>query len=324
MSREVNLFISYSHNDEAWHDRLVAFLDSLKFTRLSLQDLKRGNLYRDARFHYRAWSDRKIELGAKWEYEINDAIDQARVAILLISTDFLASEFVLEREIPRLMDRSEQGELAIFPLVVRPCLWKETNWLAEIQMFSTDRALSELAEHEFENRLTEFSLRIDEQLDSEISLGEVEEAEEAPEPLIERDTPNYPEPLRERSPYGLEFLTWSGVRKTIDESGLVADGEHVIDGLLLFRTKAQRTWLAVTHKQLFCVLDGEKTRSRGRLIQWRDRLDQPIPVHARDRAGSRTGLLNVGSHSNWLYSKRLHPLAAALEQRVTRMIEAAR
>ncbi|RLJ21740.1 hypothetical protein DJ031_02300 [bacterium endosymbiont of Escarpia laminata] len=325
MSREINIFISYSHLDDDWHERLKAFLDSLKFTRLKTQDLKSGNLYQNARFQYRAWSDKQIDLGSNWKPEIEDAIRQARVAVLLVSTDFLASEFILEQELPLLIDRSNSGELAIFPLIIRPCLWRETAWLQEIQIFDSGQAMSELPQHEWEKKLVEFSLRIDEQLESERSGQElVDEEAEIVEEIIAASIstqPIYTEPFKEKNASGNEFYTWNGVRKLIDESGFCETGEYVADGLLLFRTVKQRTWFAVTQRQLFCVLDGEKTRKRGRLIQWHESLSQNLPVRARDRANAQTGLLNVGTHVNWLYSKRLHKSPGELEAQVTKLLE---
>lgn len=69
-----SVFISYSHKDEAWKDRLMTHLGVLQ--REGLLD---------------TWDDRRIGAGANWYEAIQQAIERASVAILLISADFLTS-----------------------------------------------------------------------------------------------------------------------------------------------------------------------------------------------------------------------------------------
>src|SRR5262245_5927462 len=82
------VFISYSHRDEREKNRLLAHLGVLQ--REDLIDL---------------WSDDRISAGADWKQEINEAMAQARVAILLISANFLTSDFILGKEVPTLLQR---------------------------------------------------------------------------------------------------------------------------------------------------------------------------------------------------------------------------
>jgi hypothetical protein len=80
-----SVFLSYSHKDEVWKDRLKAHLGVLELD---------------------AWDDRHIQGGAEWFKEIKEAMARAAsVAILLISADFLSSEFILREEIPTLLER---------------------------------------------------------------------------------------------------------------------------------------------------------------------------------------------------------------------------
>lgn len=111
-----DIFISYSHKDEAWKDAL----------RQQLQVLQLHT-------EFAIWDDRQIEVGASWLPAIENAIAQARVAILLVSSDFLASEFVTRQEIPKFLQRREQEGLRIVPVLVRPCAWKTVPWLASLQ-----------------------------------------------------------------------------------------------------------------------------------------------------------------------------------------------
>lgn len=78
------VFISYSHQDEVWKDRLVRQLRVLELE---------GD--------FDLWDDRKIAAGDDWRSDIETAMDRARAAILLISADFLISGFIRGTEIPR-------------------------------------------------------------------------------------------------------------------------------------------------------------------------------------------------------------------------------
>ncbi len=115
------IFISYSHKDEVWKDRLSPHLQALEL---------------DDRIV--VWDDRKIDAGDTWYPEINDAINRARVAVCLISADFLASKFCVKEEIPAFLQRRETEGVVILPVLVRPCFWKKTEWLSQIQMLPRD------------------------------------------------------------------------------------------------------------------------------------------------------------------------------------------
>ena len=86
------IFISYSHKDEREKDRLLSHLGVLQ--RQGLIGL---------------WSDDHIGAGANWKKEISEAMAQARVAILLISANFLTSDFILGKEVPTLLKRRQSG-----------------------------------------------------------------------------------------------------------------------------------------------------------------------------------------------------------------------
>ncbi len=109
------VFISYSHKDEAWKDRLVNHLGVLQ--QEGLLDI---------------WEDRRIVAGDDWYPEIQTAIDTASVAILMVSADFLTSKFILSKEVPRLLERREKEGLRIFPVIFKPCPWQHVQWLARM------------------------------------------------------------------------------------------------------------------------------------------------------------------------------------------------
>ncbi len=85
------VFISYSHIDEDWKDRLVTHLGVLQKERLL--DI---------------WDDSRIVAGGHWYQKISDAMDAAGACILLITADFLTSAFILNKEVPRLLERRDR------------------------------------------------------------------------------------------------------------------------------------------------------------------------------------------------------------------------
>src|ERR687894_656546 len=105
MSRE-NVFVSYSHRDRGWLEWLMVHLAVLERRRL-----------------IHVWSDTRIAFGADWEVEIERALSESRVAVLLVSPAFLASDYIWSKELPRIMGHREQG-MEVLPLIIRPCAWQ--------------------------------------------------------------------------------------------------------------------------------------------------------------------------------------------------------
>jgi len=117
-----NVFISYSHKDEVWKNRLLPHLHALE----------------QAGVEMKVWHDRKIDGGDKWYPEIQEAMDNAAVAVLLISADFLSSDFCVKEEVPYLIQRQEKHGMLLIPILVRKCPWKAHRWLADRQMIPRD------------------------------------------------------------------------------------------------------------------------------------------------------------------------------------------
>jgi len=111
------VFISYSHKNKRIKDRLVAHLKVLQ-----LEDL------------LEVWDDSRIEAGQDWHPEIEQAMARASVAILLVSTDFLISEFIRSEKVPRLLQRRKTEGLRVFPVIAEPCAWQEVKWLKRMQL----------------------------------------------------------------------------------------------------------------------------------------------------------------------------------------------
>jgi tetratricopeptide (TPR) repeat protein len=115
------VFISYSHKDEVWKNRLVTHLRVLE---------QAGRIT--------IWDDRKIDGGDTWYNEIEQAMGQAAVAVCLISPDYLASDFVNKEEIPFLLERREHDGMLLQPVLITQCLWEVIEWLKSIQMLPRD------------------------------------------------------------------------------------------------------------------------------------------------------------------------------------------
>jgi hypothetical protein len=108
-ARPLALFISYSHKD----DDLRAKLD----THLSL--LKRQNVFD-------VWHDRRIGAGREWAGEIDSALERADVVLLLVSADFLASDYCYDKEMMRALQRHDQGTARVVPVILRRCDWQSS------------------------------------------------------------------------------------------------------------------------------------------------------------------------------------------------------
>src|SRR6266536_3499947 len=110
------VFVSYSHEDAAWLERLQVHLKPLE--REGLVEL---------------WADTRIATGSDWRRKIEQAMSTAQVAVLLVSADFLASDFIAANELPPLLQRAELDGLVIMPLILSPCLFEQTTSIARFQ-----------------------------------------------------------------------------------------------------------------------------------------------------------------------------------------------
>jgi hypothetical protein len=115
------LFISYSHRDEKIKDELITML-----TPLQDQEI------------LKIWQDREIIPGDEWYQSIQTAMNECNMALLLISGDFLASRFIRDEELSRLLQRRKEEGLRVVPIIVSDCLWKSVPVLKDLQALPKD------------------------------------------------------------------------------------------------------------------------------------------------------------------------------------------
>jgi len=107
--KPLRVFCSYAHEDE----------ERLNVLREWLRGLERQGLIE-------WWHDREIVPGWEWEETIDKNLRTAEVILLLVTPDFMASDYVYEKEIARAIERHERGEARVIPIIVRPSDWKWT------------------------------------------------------------------------------------------------------------------------------------------------------------------------------------------------------
>jgi hypothetical protein len=140
--RPPQVFISYSRTDREWLERLQVFLKPLE---------RQGAVER--------WDDTRLRTGERWHDEIKKALASAQVAVLLVSADFLASDFIVNEELPPFLAAEQARGLVVMPVILKPCRFAKTPSIAQFQAVNPGlKPLLEMTEAEREalwNRLTD-------------------------------------------------------------------------------------------------------------------------------------------------------------------------
>jgi tetratricopeptide (TPR) repeat protein len=153
------IFISYSHKDEEWKDRVD------KHLRVFQPEGK-----------CRAWDDRHIPVGTAWEKEIKDQLQSAHAAVLLITADFLISDFIREKEVPLILERWKKNEIVVFPVIVEPCSWQAIEWLKQLRVFPKDGIpLAEGEEVEIKKNLALLAEKVNQLLQDPVGSAAADE-----------------------------------------------------------------------------------------------------------------------------------------------------
>lgn len=98
------IFISYSHTDKRWLDIVHPYFEPLEESH-----------------HAELWDDRRIQPGTRWRKEIAEVLGRAKIAILLVTQNFITSNFIKQQELPIILKAQRDRGLIIFWLAVKKC-----------------------------------------------------------------------------------------------------------------------------------------------------------------------------------------------------------
>jgi TIR domain len=118
---QLRLVYCYAHEDKALRDELDKHLSILK------------RLYQIV-----SWHDRKISPGMEWEKEIDVQLNAANIILLLISSDFMASDYCYGVEMQRAIARHKQGEAKVIPIILRPITSWQATPIGKLKALPTD------------------------------------------------------------------------------------------------------------------------------------------------------------------------------------------
>jgi hypothetical protein len=109
MRESIEIFFSYAHEDEFLRDELAK----------QLRHWERQGFIT-------VWHDRNISAGTAWASEIDTHLNTAQIILLLISPDFMNSDYYYSSEMKRALERHATGEARVIPILLRPVPWKDT------------------------------------------------------------------------------------------------------------------------------------------------------------------------------------------------------
>ncbi|MCX7112806.1 MAG: toll/interleukin-1 receptor domain-containing protein [Proteobacteria bacterium] len=119
----IKAFVSYAHTDYLYFDLL-------------LNGIKRHS--KQFRIDWDIWEDTRIPIGSQWDELIKNRVISCNLAILLISSNFLYSEYIDQNELSIFIERSKNDkDLVVFPILIDPCFYRNAEFLSKIQLFST-------------------------------------------------------------------------------------------------------------------------------------------------------------------------------------------
>ena len=120
LSGAIRLFYSYSHRDETLRDELAKHLKLLE----------RAGLIQ-------SWHDRRISAGCEWRDTIDENLEKADIILLLVSPDFIASDYCYDVELRRALELERLGKTRVLPIIVRTVSWQKSP-LGKLQALPTD------------------------------------------------------------------------------------------------------------------------------------------------------------------------------------------
>ena len=211
-------FISYSHTDRQYLERLQRHLKPL---------LRESNL--------QVWDDTQIQPGSNWREEIEQALAEARVAILLVSAHFLASDFIAGEELPRMLEMAKNEGSRILPVILSSCVFNHTK-LSQFQAVNDPtqplNALPEYKQEEIWARLAEIVYKA-------LSMP-----------------PDVPVPLSPSPPLGTTLLTYKGHSDIVRAVAWSPDSRRLASGS---DDKTVQVW-DITSGQSLAIYEGHSSK----------------------------------------------------------------
>lgn len=125
------LVFSYSHADEAQRNELEKHLSPLK---------RMGKIT--------TWHDRRIVPGQEFEHQIDHYFSQADIILLLISSDFIASDYCYQVEMTNALERHKKGDAVVIPVILRECAWHQLPFGSIMAATVDGKAISKFASHD--------------------------------------------------------------------------------------------------------------------------------------------------------------------------------
>jgi TIR domain len=114
------VFISYAHEDRAFREELEKHL----------ANLRRQNVIA-------SWYDGNISPGTEWKPQIIDHLNRAQIILLLVSADFMNSDFCYSIEMTQAIARHDADQARVIPIILRPTDWKGAPF-AKLKLLPTD------------------------------------------------------------------------------------------------------------------------------------------------------------------------------------------
>lgn len=145
IGKKNTIFISYSHEDQKHLKRLNVHIKPLE--KKGLVDV---------------WDDTKIKTGEKWRGQIENALSKSAIAILIISADFLASDFIIDNELPPILKKAELEGTHVLPVILKPCRFLREDRLSQFQALNPpDKPIISMSEVEQEEMWDKLSQTIE-------------------------------------------------------------------------------------------------------------------------------------------------------------------
>jgi len=139
------IFVGYSHRDSLWLERFQRFI----FPYLKVENAE-----------LELWTDAEIGPDGRWSMEITEALNGAGVAVVFVSADFLASDFIISRELPSIMKAAEDGTMRLLWVYLSPAAIDAVNLDRFQAAHDVSRPLSRLEAHEQDQALLDIARKV--------------------------------------------------------------------------------------------------------------------------------------------------------------------